>query len=104
MSVSFVSAFTGEDASTISLKEHSWIDGTESMRSLLRKRASLFGYIIGTEEIDASYSVVNDMVDDHMTVNFMKPAVTFNFYFHDAPAAGLRSDFLAAVSGHILLA
>ena len=35
MFVSFVSALTGEDAGTISLKEHSQIDGTVPMRSFL---------------------------------------------------------------------
>ena len=82
MFVSFVSALTGEDAGTISLKERS-LDGTVSMRDILRGGVFLFSYIILTGQVDADEDVVGDMVDGHVTVNFIKPAVTFNFYFHD---------------------
>ena len=82
MFVSFVSALTGEDAGTISLKERS-LDGTVSMRDVLRGGVFLFSYIIRTGQIDADQDVVDDMVDGHVTVNFIKPAVTFNFYFQD---------------------
>ena len=82
MFVSFVSALTGEDAGTISLQERS-LDGTVSMRDVLRGGVFLFSYIIRTGQIDADQDVVDDMVDGHVTVNFIKPAVTFNFYFQD---------------------
>ena len=82
MFVSFVSALTGEDAGTISLKERS-LDGAVSMRDFLGPGVLLFSYIIRTDQIDADQDVVDDMVDGHVTVNFIKPAVTFNFYFQD---------------------
>ena len=82
MSVRFVSAVTGEDAGAISLKERS-LDRTASMQDFLGRGAFLFSYIIRTDPIGADQDVVDAMVDGHVTVNFMKPAVTFNFYFQD---------------------
>ena len=82
MFVRFVSAVTGEDAGAISLKERS-LDGTASMLDFLGRGAFLFSYIIRTDPIGADQDVVDAMVDGHVTVNFMKPAVTFNFYFQD---------------------
>ena len=82
MFVHFESALTGEDAGAISLKERS-LDGTASMLDFLGRGAFLFSYIIRTHQIDADQDVVDAMVDGHVTVNFMKPAVTFNFYFQD---------------------
>ena len=84
MSVRFVSALTGEDAGTISLKERS-LDGTASMLDFLGRGAFLFSYIIRTDPIGADQDVVDDMVGGPVTVNFLKPAaVTFNFYFQEA--------------------
>ena len=82
MSVRFVSAVTGEDAGAISLKERS-LDRTASMQAFLGRGAFLFSYIIQEDPIGADQDVVDAMVDGHVTVNFMKPAVTFNFYFQD---------------------
>ena len=76
----------GEDAGTISLQEHSQIDGTVSMRSFLGRGAFLFCLATSSGRARSTpikIDVVDDMVDGHVTVNFMKPAVTFNFYFHD---------------------
>ena len=99
MFVSFVSALTGEDAGTISLKERS-LDGTVSMRDFLGRGVFLFSYIIRTGQIDADQDVVDDMVDGHVTVNFMKPAVTFNFYFHDELSR--RTWYLCEVKADVL--
>ena len=44
--------------------------------------------------------VVDDMVDGHVTVNFMKPAVTFNFYFHDELSR--RTWYLCEVKADVL--
>ena len=76
----------GEDAGTISLQEHSQIDGTVSMRSFLGRGAFLFCLATSSGRARSTpikIDVVDDMVDGHVTVNFMKPAVTFNFYFQD---------------------
>ena len=77
MSVSFVSAFAGENAVTFAMpycaKEHKY---QASILDLLGKQAYLFRYLIGGEEIN-----IKKVLHGNVTVCFVKQEVTFSVFF-----------------------
>ena len=75
MSVSFISALTGDHAGTLPFPLES---ETTTLRCLLGRAAYFFRFIHGDAVILASHVLCGDV-----EVHFLKEAVSFNIYLHD---------------------
>ena len=94
--ITFVNALTGAKTPTIAVTHY---DGM-CMRVLLGPLANLFKYIIGMDELHCKERLPYQPVTSYVTVNFLKPPLTFHVYFHDAVSR--RSWFLCNTAVDVL--